>query len=93
MKQNDSFNLDIPRMETIRNTAKILGLPEYFVRSKVNSGEVVSVDAGSKKLVNIDKFINYLNTGTTATTIKDETDSATIQKIPKRRKDYEKDIR
>ncbi len=51
----------IPRMETIKNTAKILGLTEGFVRHKVLAGEVVSVKAGNRYLVNIDKFIDYLN--------------------------------
>lgn len=55
---------DIPHMETIKAAAKLLGLPEHFVRQKVISGEIVAVKAGSKYLVNVDKFIEYLNTTT-----------------------------
>lgn len=55
-----------PRMETIANTAKILGLPEYFVRTKVKSGEIVAIRAGRKVLINVPKFIEYLNTHTLA---------------------------
>ena len=53
---------NIPRMETIKNTAKLFGLSEYFVRQKVRSGDVVCVKAGCKYLVNVDKFAEYLNT-------------------------------
>ena len=52
----------VPRMETIKNTAKMFGLPEHLVRRKVLSGEVVAISAGRRYLVNIDRFIDYLNT-------------------------------
>lgn len=53
----------VPRMETIKKTAEIFGLSEYFVRQKVLSGEVVFVRAGKKYLINLDKFAEYLNSG------------------------------
>lgn len=56
--------LHIPRMETIRKTAELFGLPVHFVRAKVSSGEVVAVRAGKRFLVNVDKFAEYLNTCT-----------------------------
>lgn len=46
-------NLIVPRMETIKRTAEIFGLPVHFVRQKVNSGEVVAVRAGRRFLVNV----------------------------------------
>lgn len=58
------MNVNIPHMETIKATAKLLNIPENFVRQKVLSGEVVAVMAGRKYLVNVDKFIEYLNTHT-----------------------------
>lgn len=57
-------NLKIPKMETIKRTAEIFGLPVHFVRQKVSSGEVVAVKAGRKFLVNIEKFAEYLNSNT-----------------------------
>lgn len=51
----------VPRMETIKNTAKLFGLPEHLVRQKVLSGEVVAISAGRRYLVNVDKFAEYLN--------------------------------
>ena len=56
--------LNIPRMETIKKTAELFGLPVHFVRSKVSSGEVVAVRAGKRFLVNVDKFAEYLNSST-----------------------------
>jgi len=51
----------IPHMENIKNTAKIFGIPEYLVRRKVLSGEVVAINSGRRYLVNVDKFAEYLN--------------------------------
>lgn len=56
--------LIIPRMETIKKTAELFGLPVHFVRCKVSSGEVVAVRAGRRFLVNVDKFAEYLNSST-----------------------------
>lgn len=53
--------LKIPRMETIKNTAALFNLPVHFVRQKVNSGEIVAIRAGNKRLVNVEKFADYLN--------------------------------
>ncbi len=60
---NDN-TLNIPRMENVRRTAELFGLPVHFVRSKVASGEVVAVRAGRRFLVNVDKFAEYLNNST-----------------------------
>lgn len=57
----NDITITVPRMETISNTAKIFGLPVYFVKTKVREGEVVAVKAGRKTLVNVDKFAEYLN--------------------------------
>lgn len=54
----------IPHMETIKNTAKMFGLAEHFVRQLVLKGEIVAVKAGCKYLVNVDKLAEYLNTNT-----------------------------
>lgn len=52
----------VPRMLTIKETAKETGLAEYFIRQLCISGEIVTVKAGSKYLVNLDRLIEYLNT-------------------------------
>lgn len=57
-------NETIPQMLPIIPAAKVLGVSAHFVRQKVLAGEVVAVRAGNKYLVNVDKFIEYLNTTT-----------------------------
>lgn len=57
----------VPRMETIKNTAKLFGLPEHIVRQKVLNGEVVAIKAGRRYLVNVDKFTEYLNSNKLST--------------------------
>ena len=61
-KPDISVSRTVPRMETIKNTAKLFGLPEHLVRQKVLNGEVVAISAGRRYLVNVDKFGEYLNT-------------------------------
>ena len=56
---------NIPRMETINKAAEITGLSKYFIRQKAVNGEIVCVKAGNKYLINIDKLIEYLNSGDT----------------------------
>ena len=68
---------DVPRMRTIREAARATGLAEHHVRQLVLSGEIVAVKAGKKYLVNLDRFIEYLNT---AHATKDE-QYGTIRKI------------
>lgn len=63
-ENKEKIKMKVPRLETIKKTAELLNLPEYFVRQKVNCGEVVAITAGRKKLVNVDKFIEYLNSAT-----------------------------
>lgn len=53
---------DIPRMLTIKEAAKETGLAEYHVRQLCINGEIVAVRTGRKYLVNLDRFIEYLNT-------------------------------
>lgn len=60
-KPDISVSRRVPQMETIKNTAKLFGLPEHLVRQKVLSGEVVAISAGRRYLVNVDKFADYLN--------------------------------
>lgn len=51
----------IPRMTTIRETAKTTGMSEYAVRKLIKKNEVVYVKAGTKYLINLDRFVDFLN--------------------------------
>lgn len=65
IKENNNttgFN-QIPTMRTIKETAQITKLPEYLVRQLVNSNQIVHIRCGNKKiLINLEKFIEFLNT-------------------------------
>ena len=50
-------------MRTIRQAAHELSFPEYALRRLVKQNKVVYVMAGNKALVNMDRLIDYLNSG------------------------------
>ncbi len=53
----------LPRMLTIKETAQVTGLHEYFVRQLVKQNRVTYVKAGCKTLINLDRLIEFLNEG------------------------------
>jgi hypothetical protein len=49
-------------MRTIKQTAELAGVAEYFVRRLCKSGEFKGfVKAGCKTLINFDLFVAFLN--------------------------------
>jgi len=54
---------NIPQMKTIAQCAKITGLAEHYIRKLVWENKITYVTAGKKYLVNLDKFIEFLNNG------------------------------
>ena len=52
-----------PRMRTIRQAARETGFPENAIRRLVKEDAIVYVRCGSKVLVNLDRFIEFLNEG------------------------------
>lgn len=52
-----------PTMLTLRETAARTGLSYDYVRKLCLQGKIVYVRAGSKFLVNMEKFIEFLNNG------------------------------
>ena len=57
-KQNTSA---LPKMLTIRETAQVTGLHEYFVRQLVKQNRVTYVKAGCKTFINLDRLVEFLN--------------------------------
>ena len=60
------MNTNIPRMRTIKDTEKETGLAYNYIRTLCLQNKIVYVKAGNKYLVNVDKLVEYLNTGITA---------------------------
>lgn len=63
MKNQINITYKIPHMETIKATAELFHLSEHFVRCAVKGehGHLFSVMAGTKYLVNCERFAAYLN--------------------------------
>ena len=59
------MNTNIPRMLTIKATAQETGLAYNYIRNLCLQNKIVYVKAGNKYLINIDKLIDYLNSGAT----------------------------
>lgn len=74
--------LNMPHLETIRQTAKLAGLAVYHVRKLVLQGKVKYVRSGSKYLVNVDSLIEYLNNGEARTEAEELTENTNkIRKV------------
>ena len=54
--------IKVPTMLTIKETAKVTGIAEYNIRQLVAGNKICFVKAGRKYLINLEKFIEYLNT-------------------------------
>ncbi len=69
--------IQIPKMLSIAQTAKVIGLTKHYIRQLVLQGKVKYVRSGVKYLLNMDSLINYLNNGDDATV----SDSKSSRKI------------
>lgn len=58
--------IQIPKMLSITQTAKVIGLTKHYIRQLVLQGKVKYVRSGVKYLLNMDSLINYLNNGDNA---------------------------
>lgn len=54
----------VPTMVTIREAARRTGVSYDFIWKLCRSNQIVYVKAGKKFLVNFEKFVDFLNTGT-----------------------------
>ena len=54
--------IKVPTMLTIKETAKTTGVAEYYIRQLVAGNKICFVKAGRKFLINLEKFVEYLNT-------------------------------
>jgi len=53
----------VPRMRTIKETASETGISYHTIRKWCLEGKITHLKAGSKYLINLDKFIEFLNSG------------------------------
>lgn len=74
-------NLNVPRMATINEASKIVGLARYYVRQLALKGKIKHVRAGKKILVNVDKLIEFLNNGDDETVANVPSNNFNIQPV------------
>lgn len=55
--------IKIPQIVTLKEAAETTGLAYGLLRNKALNGEIVAFRAGRKILINLDKLIEYLNSG------------------------------
>lgn len=58
--------IKVPTMLSIKETAQKTGVAEFYIRQLVAKNEICFVKAGKKYLINLEKFVEYLNTPQTA---------------------------
>lgn len=54
---------NVPTMLTIREIAERCNLAKHYIRQLCVNDKIIYCKAGSKYLVNYEKFIEYLNNG------------------------------
>ena len=52
-----------PRMATVNEVAELTGLAKHYVRQLALQNKIIYFRAGKKILINVEKFIEFLNTG------------------------------
>ncbi len=65
INSNNALNIlsfKIPTMLTIKEAADKTGVAAHFIRNLAIQNEIVHVRCGKKYLINLEKFIEYLNT-------------------------------
>ena len=53
----------IPRMRSISEVSAETGIPYHTIRQWCLEKKIVHIKAGNKYLVNLDRFVDFLNTG------------------------------
>lgn len=51
----------VPQMKTIQEVSNITGISYHRIRLLCLSNEIQYIKAGNKFLINLDRFIDYLN--------------------------------
>ena len=54
---------NIPTMLTINQTAERVGLAKHFIRQLCLQNKICHVKAGTRYLINLERFVDYLKAG------------------------------
>lgn len=59
--------IKIPTMLTIKQTAELTGLAQHYVRQLCLQNKICYVKAGNRYLINLERFVEFLDTGESET--------------------------
>ena len=60
--QTNTVHLEtVPKMVTVNELAKLVNISTYAIRKLVRANKITYFKSGSKVLINLDKFIDFLN--------------------------------
>lgn len=51
----------VPKMVTVNELAKLVNISAYAIRKLVKANKITYFKSGSKVLINLDRFIDFLN--------------------------------
>ncbi len=60
---NLTINQPLPTMLTVTELVENTGISEYTIRGLIRDKKIIYIKSGNRFLVNLEKFVEYLNTG------------------------------
>ena len=60
---NTTISSPLPRMRTISEASREIGIPQHTLRRWVKTGQIPAVYSGNRALLNLDRLIDYLQGG------------------------------
>lgn len=74
-------NIKIPTMRTVKETAELTGVPAGRIREMVKNNQITHVYCGTKALINLEKFVEFLNTNNNNVKSKSTNSKYVIERI------------
>ncbi len=60
---NLTINQPLPTMVTVTELVETTGISEYTIRGLIRDKKIIYIKSGHRFLINLEKFVEYLNTG------------------------------
>lgn len=76
-----SIQKKIPTMKTVKETAELTGVPAGRIREMAKKNQIIHVYCGTKLLINLEKFVEFLNTNNNSIKSKSKNNKYGIERI------------